>query len=75
MFTDAGRTASRQACPPGNVLHSARLLVRRLEAIAAQHDGQDDVVAVCEKWAFRVSQLERQALEAGIDEAGSVERH
>jgi hypothetical protein len=75
MFTDARRAAAREARPPGNVLHSARLLVRRLEAIAAQHDGQDDVVAVCEKWAFRVSQLERQAIEAGIDEAGSLERH
>ena len=75
MFTDAGRSASPEARPPGSVLHSARMLVRRLEAIAAQHDGQDDVVAVCQKWAHRVSELERQAIEAGIDEAPFDERH
>ena len=69
MFTETGRLVARQVHPPGDVLHSARLLVRRLEAIAARHDGQDDVVAVCEKWAHRVSQLEREAIDAGIGKA------
>jgi len=75
MFTDAGRSASLEARPPASVLHSARMLVRRLEAIAALHQGQDDVIAVCEKWAHRVSELERQAIEAGFDEARPDERH
>ena len=75
MFTDAGRVAFRDPQPPQSVLQSARMLVRRLEAIAAQHDGQDDVVAVCEKWARRVSQLESQAIAAGIGEAESDECH
>ena len=75
MVTDAGRVASREPRPPRSVLQSARLLVRRLEAIAAQYDGHDDVVAVCEKWACRVSQLECQAIAAGIGAAEIDERH
>ena len=75
MFINAGLAASREAGLPASVLHSARMLVRRLEAIAAEHDGEDDVVAVCEKWAHRVSELERQAIEAGIDEAPADECH
>ena len=75
MFTNAGGAAARESRPPANVLQSARSLVRRLEAIAARHDGQDELVAVCEKWACRVSQLERQAIEAGIDEVDPDECH
>jgi hypothetical protein len=75
MITSAGTHATRHAGSPGNVLHAARLLVRRLEAIAAQHDGHGDVVAVCEKRAYRVSELEREALAAGIDGVRPDERH
>jgi hypothetical protein len=41
-------------------------LVRRLKCIAAEHGDQDEVVAVCEKWAHRLLALERHAIDAGI---------
>ena len=75
MITPARTAAPSDVRFSGNVLRSARLLVRRLEAIAAQHDGHDDVIAVCQKWAHRVSVLEREAIEAGIDDVRPDERH
>jgi len=58
--------ASRDMRTPESLLHWARMLVRSLESVAARHGGHEEVVAVCRKWAHRVSELERQAISAGL---------
>ena len=75
MITETGHPVPRATPPPVDVLQSTRLLVRRLEAIAAQHDDQDDVVAVCQKWTRRIAQLERDAIEAGLQDSHASRRH
>jgi hypothetical protein len=48
------------------VLHSTGKLMRSLKTIAAQYGDQHEVVAVCQKWACRISELQRQASDAGV---------
>ena len=61
--------------PPESLLRRARMLVRSLESVAARHGGHQDVVAVCQKWAHRVAELERQAVNAGMGDNRLADGH
>ena len=47
--------------------HSAEGLVRSLECIAAQHGDDAEVLAVCEKWTLRLSELESRVVRAAVN--------
>ena len=62
----SGPIASSGARSQKRVLHSTGKLMRSLKTIAAQYGDQHEVVAVCQKWACRISELQRQASDAGV---------
>ena len=55
------RAAAREALEPATAQQSSRTLLRSLRTLAARYADQQEVVAVCRKWARRVTELERQA--------------